>query len=146
MRVLKLRAVDLHYSAGVAVQRLRRGFRDARLAGASRSGEEEIPNRASRRIQAGHVHLVNRDHGTNSLFLTNNTTTEHLFEDGRLTTPASRIQCDWRNHPHTATSRKRTLHFSYQARTGTAAALTFVDETVNPESAEETFMWLQAHV
>src|SRR5690242_6193287 len=125
MRVLKLRAVDLHHSAGVAVQRLRHGFCDARLAGASRSSKEEIANRASRRVQSGHIHLVNRDHGTDSLFLTNNTTTEPLFEDGRLTTLASRIQCDWRNHPHTATSRDRTLHFSCQARTGTAAALTF---------------------
>src|ERR1700704_565929 len=63
MRMLELRAVDLDEGACVAEQNLCGRFHDARLAGASRTEEQQVPHRPARRIEASAEYLVQIDQG-----------------------------------------------------------------------------------
>jgi hypothetical protein len=58
MGVLKLGAVDLNASAGIAEERLGQSLDDTRLARTRRSQEQKISNRTPRRVQAGQKHLI----------------------------------------------------------------------------------------
>jgi hypothetical protein len=59
--MLEFSAVDLDTGAGIAEERLRKGFDHASFAGASGTKKEQVADRASRGIQASQEHLVNLD-------------------------------------------------------------------------------------
>src|SRR4029077_6836277 len=72
MGMLKLGAVHLDDRAGLAKQNLSRGFHDAGLARSCGSQEEQIADRAARRIQSGAKDLVQVNEGLHTFFLANN--------------------------------------------------------------------------
>ena len=60
VRVLKLRAIDLHHGAFVAKQSLRRGFHDAGFSRSGGSKKQQIPDRPARRVQPRAKYLIHR--------------------------------------------------------------------------------------
>src|SRR5882757_7068478 len=61
MAVLKFRAIDLNHRARVLQQGLRGRFDNSRLARARGAKEQEVSDRAARRIHPGKMHLVDVD-------------------------------------------------------------------------------------
>jgi hypothetical protein len=72
VRMLEFGAINLDKGARISKESLRNRLDDTRLAGPGGSKKKKIPNRASRRIQAGQEHLVDFDDFINRLILPDN--------------------------------------------------------------------------
>src|SRR4029079_5901312 len=80
VRMLKLRAVDLHDRVGVAVQNFRRGFDNASFTGTSRPQKQHRAARPVWRVHAGEKDLVEAAHAAHCAFLTYDASVETLLE------------------------------------------------------------------
>src|SRR5215470_12503645 len=76
MAVLKLRTVDFDHRTRILEKDLRCSLDDPSLSRSSRSEEQKIPDRTSRRIQTREVHLINIYDLLNCLVLSDDHATE----------------------------------------------------------------------
>src|SRR5260370_10718016 len=95
MGVLKFRAVDLDYRAGVSKENLGGGFHDARLARTGRPEKKQIPYRTARRIQSGAKDLVQVHQCLHTLFLSDNFPPQRGLEIDRVR--AALVGIEWKN-------------------------------------------------
>src|SRR5580700_6376727 len=84
MGVLKLRAVDLDYRAGIPEQNFGGGFDDAGLPRPGGTQKEQIAHWASRRVQTGTENLVEVDHGLKCFVLPDDLAVESCFKIARF--------------------------------------------------------------
>src|SRR5690348_11995589 len=104
MRVLELGAIDLDTCPRVSKQRLRHRLDYPRLSRASRSQEEQVPHRTSRRVQARQEHLIDLYHLLDRLILPHNAPPQSSFKLSSIVASPVRIEhcCEIRSHKNVA--------------------------------------------
>src|ERR1700758_2027064 len=84
MGMLKFRTIDLDDSARAAKQDFRRGFDKAGLSGAGGPQEEQIPHRATRRIEPRREYLEQFHERLHTFVLSNDLRAQRLLKLHRL--------------------------------------------------------------
>src|SRR5271169_2102751 len=82
--VLELGAIDLNHGARVFEQGLCGRFYNSGLTRASRAKEQEVSDRAARRIHPGEMHLINVDDLLDRFILTDDHPPESCLQCARL--------------------------------------------------------------
>src|SRR5260370_22596832 len=95
MGVLKFRAIDLDYRAGISKENLGGGFHDSRLARTRRSKKQQIPYRTARRVQSGAKYLVQVHQRLHALFLSDDFPAQRGLEIDGIR--AAFVGIEWKN-------------------------------------------------
>src|ERR1700737_127237 len=92
--MVEIGAIHLYPRARISEQDLCGRFHDPRLARTCRTEEQEVPDRAPRRVQTGAEYLVQVDQGLHSLFLPHDLRTQRRLELERVR--AALVWIEWK--------------------------------------------------
>src|SRR5580765_2330469 len=111
MGMLELGAIDLNHGPWVAKQNLRRSFHDSRLTRTGRTEEQQVADRAPRRVQSGTEHLIEVHQRLHALFLAHDLRPQRTFKIPCLVASYCRIQLlpDRWSHDSSPTLRIRPI-------------------------------------